>query len=205
MFNGKLTREQMQLEHAAELEEIETGRTWTSPSANVLNRRARMFMPATSVITVALLIGLYAFVTFEQTAITTVPPAELERAFIPATPTPTNTPLPTPTPTATPIGGEALPVSVPLISHPLGGREDCFECHAADGPIPNPADHADYDLSTCEVCHSTVSEKSGPAPIRHKLEGRERCSKCHELDVQPESHWEADFSDQECLLCHEKK
>lgn len=203
IFSGKLSREQMEMEHAAELEQIEAGKTFIPPSPIVLRQRERIFMPATAVVTVIALIALYFFVTFERTAITTIPPAEPARAFVPATPTPTNTPQPTPTPTATPIGGQALPVSVPIISHPIEGREDCFECHGPGGFLPNPPGHENYDLSTCEVCHAIDQEKPGPAPITHKLVEREQCTSCHELDLQPESHWEADFSDRECFLCHQ--
>ena len=204
MFTGKLSREQMLLEHEAELEDIEAGQIPSPPSLVIRRERERVFMPITATVMVIVLLGLYYFVTFEQTAITTIPPAETAEAFVRATPTPTNTPRPTPTPTATPIGGELLPVSVPMISHPLGGREDCFECHAADGPIPNPEDHADYDLSKCQLCHSTEADKLGPGPITHKLEGREECTRCHDLDLQPESHWELGLGDRECLLCHTK-
>jgi len=91
----------------------------------------------------------------------------------------------------------------PVISHPIPGREDCAECHAPDGPVPNPPDHEDYTLETCQVCHATEEEASSvPNPITHKLEGREECSLCHELDLLPDSHQEAEFSDRDCLLCH---
>jgi len=204
MFTGKLSRNQMVAEHEAELEDIEAGRIFSRPSLVVRRERERVFMPVAATVTVIGLLGLYSFVTFEQTAITTIPPAETAQVFVRATPTPTNTPRPTPTPTVTPIGGELLPVNVPMISHPLGGRENCLECHGADGPIPNPEDHADYDLLKCQFCHSTEADKLGPSPITHKLEGREQCTKCHDQDLQPESHWDAGFSDEDCVLCHKK-
>jgi len=204
MFNGKLTREQMELEHAAELQLIESGQLPPPPSSEAQRKRERLFMPTVSVLSVVTLIGLYAFVTFESTAITTIPPAEQARAFVLATPTPSPTPLPTPTPTATPPGAVAQPVGVPAISHPIAGREDCFECHAQDGPLPSPPDHAGYELVTCQVCHSTEEVKPGPAPIQHKLDEREFCTTCHQLDLQPVSHQEADFSDRECSICHLK-
>ena len=202
MFTGKLSRAQMVAEHEAELEEIDSGQLPSAPSLVARRERERVFMPITATITVIALLGLYSFVTFEQTAITTIPPAETAEAFVRATPTPTNTPRPTPIPTATPIGGELLPAIVPMTSHPLGGREDCFECHGEDGPLPNPEDHADFELTVCDVCHSTEMDKHGPGPITHKLEERLQCTECHEIDLQPASHQEIDFSDRECLLCH---
>jgi formate dehydrogenase gamma subunit len=202
MFTGKLTREQMLEEHAAELEEIESGaQPLPSPTEEIRQRR-RIFTPIASVVTVVMLVGLYDFVTFERTAITTVPPEEVAQAFVPATPTPTNTPQPTATPTVTPEGGEASPASVPMISHPVAGREDCLECHAVDGPIPEPASHANYTLATCQVCHSIKQENPAPPPIKHKIEGREECSRCHKADLLPASHQEADITDENCLLCH---
>lgn len=202
MFTGKLTREQMLMEHAAELEEIEAGNPLPPPPLAAVRQRERIFMPVASVVTVLMLIGLFEFVTFERTAITTVPPGEVAQAFVPATPTPTNTPQPTATPTVTPEGGEASPASIPMISHSVEGREDCLKCHAADGPIPEPASHANYALATCQVCHSIKQENPAPPPIKHKIEGREECSRCHKVDLQPESHQAANFSDQECLVCH---
>ena len=205
MFSGNLTREQMALEHGVELEQIEAGKTPRPVLPVVRRQREQFFFPVMAVGTLAMLAGLYYFVSFEETAITTVPPAETVQAFIPATPTPTLTPNPTPTATATPIGGELLPVNVPMISHRLGGREDCFECHAADGPVPNPEDHADFALATCEICHSPTADTVGPGLIRHRLEDRGQCDDCHELDLQPESHQTADFNNRECFLCHQIK
>jgi cytochrome b subunit of formate dehydrogenase len=202
IFTGYLTREQMLHEHAVELAEIESGRIPPPPPPEIKLRRERIFVPIASITTAVGLVSLYGFVTFEQTAITTVPPAETVAAFIPATPTPTPIPSPTPPPTPTPPGGETAPVSAPLISHPLSGREDCLECHAATGPLAYPEDHTEFPLSTCTVCHSTEQENPLPPPVKHKIEGREDCLKCHELDTLPESHQAGDFTSDTCLLCH---
>jgi formate dehydrogenase gamma subunit len=202
MFSGHLTREQMQHEHAAELEELESGRLPPPPLPEAKLRRERIFVPIASIVTAVGLVSLYGFVTFEQTAITTVPPAETVAAFIPATPTPTATPSPTPPPTPTPPGGAAEPVSVPLITHPLGGREDCQECHALTGPLPYPENHEGWPVSSCTVCHSTEQENPPPPPVEHKLQGREECLKCHELDTLPDSHQAANFDNDNCLICH---
>jgi formate dehydrogenase gamma subunit len=202
MFTGRLTRQQMALEHAAELEEIEAGRTTSPPPAATLRRRRRLFAPITTVVTAISLIGLYTFVTFEQTAITTVPPGSTAQAVVFATATPAPTPAPTATPDAMNETGAIIPVSVPIIPHPLGGREECLECHATDGPLPYPPDHQNYELSLCQFCHSLDEERPAPKPVRHSLVEREQCTFCHAIDLQPESHREADFSDRECLRCH---
>ncbi|HRA66636.1 MAG TPA: hypothetical protein PL187_11490, partial [Caldilinea sp.] len=52
-----------------------------------MRRRRRVFIPAAAVITTFLLIGLYFFVTYEQTAITTVPRQNID-IFTPLTPEP---------------------------------------------------------------------------------------------------------------------
>ena len=103
IFSGKLTRKQMEEEHAGELEEIEAGIRSLPVPREVKRRRERVFIPVAVVFLLVLTIGLYAFLTFEETAIATVPPAETVQAFIPATPTPTLTPTITPTPTSTPV------------------------------------------------------------------------------------------------------
>ncbi len=43
-------------------------------SAREIARRERVFQPIAGVVALALLAGIYWFVTFEQTAITTLPP-----------------------------------------------------------------------------------------------------------------------------------
>lgn len=206
IFTGYLTRKQMAHEHAAELEAIEAGRIPPPAPPEIKVRRERVFIPIASIITAVGLVSLYGFVTFEQTAITTVPPAETVVAFLPATPTPTSTPTPTPPPTATPVGGaEVVLVSntaAPLISHPIEGREDCLKCHGAAGPLAYPENHVAFPLSTCTVCHSTQQENPPPPAVIHKIKGREDCLKCHELDTLPESHQAANFTSENCLLCH---
>jgi hypothetical protein len=47
----------------------------------------RYFAPVAAVVTIVLLVGVYLFVTYEQTAIATVPPTEIE-VFVPIKPTP---------------------------------------------------------------------------------------------------------------------
>lgn len=86
MFTGKISHEEMEEEHALELEAIARGESAT-PDAEAVRRRQRVFAPVATIITVALLIGLYYFVTYEQTAITTVPRQQVD-VFTPLTPDP---------------------------------------------------------------------------------------------------------------------
>ncbi|MEE8390610.1 MAG: cytochrome b/b6 domain-containing protein, partial [Anaerolineae bacterium] len=215
MFSGKLTRKQMLDEHAGELEEIETSITSPPVPEKVKRRRERTFLPVAIVSALVMGLGLYAFVTIEETAITTVPPAEMAQAFVRATPMPTRTPRPTsistntplapPTPTSTPTSSQEPPAgaSVPVIPHPLEGREDCLLCHAADAVSPFPADHVDWLVSTCQVCHAIEGEVGVlPPPVKHSVVGRDDCLLCHAVDLLPESHQAAQFTSEECLLCH---
>lgn len=216
MFSGKLTREEMEVEHAAELEEIDAGVRWLPVPRETKRRRERVFVPVATVLLLVMVIGLYAFLTFEETAIATVPPAETVIAFVPATPTPTPTPTITPTPTQTPVPtatpegavaaqptDEATLLSLMVIPHPLEGREDCLLCHAEGGTVPYPSDHVGRPSSTCLVCHAmTEEEEHLPVPVRHDLEGRENCLMCHAVDILPESHKTGAFSNTDCLLCH---
>jgi cytochrome b subunit of formate dehydrogenase len=83
MFTGFISRHEMEEEHPLELADIAAGQTVPRIDPAVLQRRQRIFIPIAAVITVVLLTGLYVFVTFEQTAIDTVPRQEIE-VFTPA-------------------------------------------------------------------------------------------------------------------------
>jgi cytochrome b subunit of formate dehydrogenase len=112
MFKGTLKEEEMADEHAAELDEIQAGYVDPRPDAAVLARRRRVFYPVYGVLTLAMLAGVWFFVGFEKTAITTVPPAEDVVVFVPLPPTPLPTLPPTPTPlppTPTPLPSVAEP------------------------------------------------------------------------------------------------
>lgn len=86
MFTGRISRHEMEEEHALELAEIEAGITDRPVRTEVLRRRQMIFFPVAVMISVTLLVALYFFVTFEETAITTVPRQDVD-VFVPATPT----------------------------------------------------------------------------------------------------------------------
>jgi formate dehydrogenase gamma subunit len=72
MFTGFLTEEEMEHEHPLELERIRAGKAHPPADPVALARRQRVFAPVAAVLAILLLAGIYWFVTFEQTAITTV-------------------------------------------------------------------------------------------------------------------------------------
>lgn len=96
MIKGRMTREQMEEEHGAELETIEAGKSRQLPPTEVVQKRARIYVPIASIVSLALALVVFRFVTFEETAITTLPAAEESgEIFSPQTPTPLPTAAPT--------------------------------------------------------------------------------------------------------------
>ncbi len=63
IFNGKLSREEMEHEHPAELAQIEAGETTKPVPPDVLRRRQRYYFPIAGLLTVILGVSLVSFVT----------------------------------------------------------------------------------------------------------------------------------------------
>jgi formate dehydrogenase gamma subunit len=96
MFTGKISEKEMHEEHPLELADLKAGDK-TTITPEILNKRKRVFFPVFALVAFVMLVGIYAFVTIEDTAITTLPPAEQVQIFAPLTPTPLPTALPTAT------------------------------------------------------------------------------------------------------------
>ena len=98
IFTGKLTRHEMEEEHPAELAQIEAGHQWQKPTPELIRKRQRIYIPFAAASSLVAAIGIFWFVGYEKTAITSiVPEGETAEIFVPLTPTPRPTPLPTPT------------------------------------------------------------------------------------------------------------
>jgi len=82
MFTGWLSRHEMEEEHPLELAALENSPAKTVVPA-VLRRRQRLYLPVAVLFSLVLLVSVYFFVTFEATAITTVPRQTVE-IFSPA-------------------------------------------------------------------------------------------------------------------------
>ncbi len=153
MFTGRLDEHEMIEDHPLELADLKAGVAQRPVDPKALARRRRIFLPVYGVIAAVLLAGVYAFVTYEQTAITTLPEPVEVPIYLPLTPTPpptrppTATPEPTrpPAPTATPVAGASATASSGLtwnvdVGPLLLGR--CGACHTGAGGM------AGLDLST---------------------------------------------------------
>ncbi len=122
IFTGRLSHQEMHEEHPAELAWIERGTAAALPSAHILRRRQRIFLPVAIVFVAAAGFGLFRFVTAETSAVAIAPPAETAPVFVPQTPTPTVPPLSTAT---------SQPIAADTWSGGLGDLlgQRCGACH----------------------------------------------------------------------------
>lgn len=139
MIKGTLSRKEMMEEHALELEAIEAG-TLPEPAVGVERaKRMKIFVPVSAVATVIMVVLIFRFVTFEKTAILTVPPVD---NGIPAYQRQTSTPLPTkpaaptkaPVPTSAPGQATAPPTTgAATWDSGIGAlfKDNCASCHGA--------------------------------------------------------------------------
>ena len=98
MFSGKISQEEMEEEHPAELAEIKAGTNWQRPDDPTIRKRQQRFVPFAAVLAFVMSAGVIWFVRIEpETAISTIPPGETAEVFVPVTPTPRPTPQPTAT------------------------------------------------------------------------------------------------------------
>jgi cytochrome b subunit of formate dehydrogenase len=74
IFSGEIKTHLVEEKHALEYEDIQAGKVPEPPPPEVYRKRMRYFVPFAVVMTLLLVAGLIWFVTFEQTAITTIPP-----------------------------------------------------------------------------------------------------------------------------------
>lgn len=164
MFTGKLSRSEMAHEHALELEQIEYGTLPPPPPQSDIARRRRIFIPVGTVIALALVSGLYGFLTMEETAISTVVAATNdEDSYRPLT------------------TGENIHATLTQYT----GPESCAAagCH--------PANVLDQVANSS---HSQRVAIAGPDPLLAKIvpAGSDRsndppdCLLCHAQDYQPD-------------------
>lgn len=125
IFTGKMTQEEMEEEHPAELEQIESGENNQPIPTQVLRKRQSFYFPIAFVLTAVFGFSLFKFVTGEKTAITTVPPEENAEVYVPVTPTARPIPTQAPTPTL----GEGIAVNSWEGTFDGLFRNRCSTCH----------------------------------------------------------------------------
>jgi formate dehydrogenase gamma subunit len=149
MFTGRMTEEEMLHEHPLELADIKAGMAERPVDEAALRKRQTLYLPLAGVLALFMLLGIYGFVSAEQTALTTTErQAPTIEVFVPWTPTP----APTQTPTA-----PATQTSPPTVS-PTTGPEGTPDSTPAT-PVA-PASDLTWDNSIgalfqakCTACH----------------------------------------------------
>jgi hypothetical protein len=145
MFTGKMTEEEMLHEHPLELADIKAGMSERPLDPVALRKRQRLYLPVAAVLALFMLLGIYGFVSAEQTALTTIErQAPTVVVFVPWTPTPAPTITPTvpvtETAPATPTSADAqqTPGTTAVASdltwdNAIGPmlQEKCMPCHGA--------------------------------------------------------------------------
>jgi formate dehydrogenase gamma subunit len=150
MFTGKLSEEEMLHEHPLELADIKAGMAERRVDDATLQKRQRLYLPIAGVLALFMLLGVYGFVSAEQTALTTTErQAPTVVVFVPWTPTPaptltptvppTETSLPTASPTPGPEGTPDSTPSTPAVASDLTWdnsigalfQAKCTGCHGA--------------------------------------------------------------------------
>lgn len=139
IFNGKLTRKEMEEEHPLELAEIDSGKAALRPAPAVQKSRTTYYIPIAAVVAAGLVFGLFRFITAEQTALTTIPPAF--STSLPIFEKQTPTPLPTQLPTATlaPVPTQVPGATTAALTWNTGigdlFQANCTACHGAAGGL----------------------------------------------------------------------
>jgi cytochrome b subunit of formate dehydrogenase/mono/diheme cytochrome c family protein len=148
MWTGKMTEQEMLHEHPLELADIKAGIADRRPDDVTIRKRQKIFFPVASILTVAMLAGIFGFINTEQTALTTIPPQAGEQVKIyvrqTATARPTSTPTlePTIAPTLadTPLAGTPSAATTPSAASAVVSwdgsvgpllQQKCATCHGA--------------------------------------------------------------------------
>ncbi len=173
MFTGKMSRHEMQEEHALELELLEQNKASYAAPIEIQQRRRRRFLPFAIIASALMLFAVYLFVTAETTAISTVPPVSAQQqVFVPRTFTPTATRVP---PTATPLPATAtLEPGKPTFT-PAPAQSPTAS--GAQNAVALPADHA--GRTVCQVCHATGVGGAPKNPPDHEGRLDSMCLDCH--------------------------
>lgn len=150
MYTGKISEEAMLHNHPIELADLKAGTAKPPVTPEGMAKRRVLYLPVYTVIAAVLLVGVYFFVAYEETAIATVPPAEEAEVFVPFTPTPLPTAPPSPTPP---------PVTALTWEGGIGPllESKCVACHNSSSKLGG-LDLSDYQAAL-------LGGNSGPAVV----------------------------------------
>lgn len=150
MYTGKISEHEMLHDHPLELADIKAGVAKPPVTPEGMRKRRRMYLPIYAVVAAVMLVGVYFFIAYEETALATVPPIEQAEVFVPFTPTPLPTPPPSPTPP---------PVTSLTWDGGIGALMEakCVACHNSSSQLGG------LDLS--EYAPALLGGNSGPAVI----------------------------------------
>jgi len=125
MFTGKMSERDMLEEHPLELADIKAG-VVPRPRDPKYSKRQAIYVPLASVVGAVLVVAIFRFMTFEKTAIDTLPQRfhENVQVFAPLAPTPFPTPKPTPPPPPTAEVAKADWTTIGAIL-----EKECAICH----------------------------------------------------------------------------
>lgn len=158
MFTGKLSREEMEHEHPAELAQIEAGTTQPLPEPAGIRKRQQIFAPFAAGFALLLGFGIFSFVTFEETAIQTIDRGQGVAVFVPLTPTP----RPTPTALPTPEPGQGVGANTWAGQYEALFRNRCGTCHGITSV---------GGLSLATLDQAFTGGNNGPAIVPGNTEG----------------------------------
>jgi cytochrome b subunit of formate dehydrogenase len=151
MYTGKIGQEEMLHDHPLEYADMKAGIAKPPVTPAGTAKRRRRYIPIFSVIAVLMLVGVYLFIAYEETAIVTVKRVKEEvPVFVPFTPTPLPTSPPSPTPP---------PVTSLTWDGGLGAllESKCVACHNSSSKLGG------LDLSSYQ--DSLLGGNSGAAVI----------------------------------------
>jgi hypothetical protein len=134
MFTGKMTEEEMLHEHPLELADIKAGMAERPLDEAALRKRQRLYLPVAGLLALFMLLGVYGFVSAEQTALTTIErQAPTVEVFVPWTPTPAPTLTPTVPATEAAPGTPGAPSASLTWNNGIGALFEarCTTCHGA--------------------------------------------------------------------------
>ena len=148
MFTGKMSQEEMEHEHPAELAQIHAGKQPEPIPPAVLRKRQYLYAPVAIVILAFFSYGFYFFVGHETTAVSVPNFEPTIPVYVPQTPTPspTLTPTNTPVPTATPVPATQPPADS-LPAAPTGTPEASASAPTWDAVI------GPMLAQKCLMCH----------------------------------------------------